>query len=218
MNDIKDDDDDDDDDGEEDVELDCEWINKFEKDDNEYEDLYTTDVCHIKIHFIYVNKSDEVERIQTDRVVFKNPNIIYKEEITEILKSQMKKDYGKGYMLSYMLKYNFDLKPCDVRNYLSSSSSHPNSSPHSLTSPYLTELKSIDDIAWNKTISMFQHRDMNDIFIFFKFGTEREKKKQTNRFTVKSNNQTLKNKITFNNNNVQSHRKTQIHRRIDRIG
>jgi hypothetical protein len=56
-----------------------------------------------------------------------------------------------------MLKYNFDLEPNDVRSFLLNDVENDSS--------YLSIIKDVDEIAWNKTISMFQ--DLNNLFIIF---------------------------------------------------
>lgn len=141
-----------------DSDMDISWINEFEKIDKDYESLYIDDVENIMLHFIYINKEDEIEKIQQKMFILKEKNNISREEIIGILKNHNFLN-EKKYTISSILKYNIDLDPQDIRNYLTTNKTDNN------TSDYLTVIKHIDDICLNKTISMFQ--DLNDLLIVF---------------------------------------------------
>jgi hypothetical protein len=68
------------------------------------------------------------------------------------------------------LKYNFDLEPIDVRNFLLNSN-------NSEGDDYLSVVKDVDEIVWNRTISMFQ--DLNNLIIIFYENEKIEKQKKT---------------------------------------
>jgi hypothetical protein len=94
-----------------------------------------------------------------------------------------------------MLKYNFDLEPTEVRNFLLNKEDYS----------FLSIVKEVDEIAWNRTISMFH--DLNDLFIIFyeneKIKTEKKDTKKTKRIyltsssssSLSSHNKTLKIKL-----------------------
>ena len=42
--------------------LDDSWINELEKIDNEYNNYYSEDLSFIKIHSIYINDNNEIEK------------------------------------------------------------------------------------------------------------------------------------------------------------
>jgi hypothetical protein len=92
-----------------------------------------------------------------------------------------------------MLKYNFDLEPPEVRTFLMNSNDSD--------STYLQVVKNVDEIKWEKTISMFQ--DLNNLLIIFyensDFKSEKRKdKSKTKRIylgstaSLSSHNKTIK--------------------------
>jgi hypothetical protein len=91
-----------------------------------------------------------------------------------------------------MLKYNFDLEPTEVRNFLlNNNNDYPD---------YLSVVKDVDEIAWNRTISMFQ--DLNNLFIIF-YENEKIKMQQQKTDATKTK------RIYFNANSyLNSHNKT----------
>ena len=54
-----------------------------------------------------------------------------------------------------MLKYNFSVEPDEIKSM----------NTYDFSSEYLQELKKIDDIKFEKTITMFQ--DLNELTLFF---------------------------------------------------
>lgn len=143
---------------EQELDMDISWINEFEKIDKDYESLYIDDVENITLHLIYINKDDEIEKIQQKIFILKEKNNISREEIIGILKSHNFLN-EKKYTISSILKYNIDLDPRDIRHFLTTNKTDNTSSD------YLTVIKHIDDIYLNRTISMFQ--DLNDLLIIF---------------------------------------------------
>jgi len=82
----------------------------------------------------------------------KTPNHISREEIIEILKKNTRKNYS----ILYILKYNINLTSLNVKDFLSSPTNYD----------FITSLKRIQGVYFDKTIYMFQ--DMNDLmFIFY---------------------------------------------------
>lgn len=169
--------------------LDDEWIKNFEKSDQLYKDFYTDDVYYTNLHLVYVNKNSEIETIKQDKFIMQTPNLITKEEIIGILKRNNVKD-NKTFTIMTMLKYNFDLEPTEVRNFLLN-----NDCPD-----YLSVVKDVDEIVWNRTISMFQ--DLNNLFIIF-YENEKIKMQQQKTDATKTK------RIYFNANSyLNSHNKT----------
>jgi len=158
-------------------EIDISWINEFEKIDKDYESLYMDDVMNIMLHFVYINKEDEIEKIIEKRFLLREKNKITKEELIGILKSHCFLD-KKKHSISTILKYNIDLQPQDIRNFLIDKNSET----------YLKVVRNIDDILLNRSISMFQ--DLNDLFIFFYEKKVGGNIKQTKRIYLTKNNKT----------------------------
>ena len=176
------------------VDLDTSWINEFEKVDKDYASFYLEDLNYIKITILYINNSNEIENIKEEKILMSKPNYISREEIIGILKrNSVKRD--KKFTIMTMLKYNFDLEPVDVRNFLLNNGDN---------STYLSVVKDVDEIALNRTISMFQ--DLNNLIIIFyeneKIKTEKKSENgKTKRIyfsslsSLSSHNKTLKIKL-----------------------
>jgi hypothetical protein len=150
------------------IELNDEWINEFDKTDKLYQEFYKDDLYFMNLKFIYINRNNETERIKEESFIMSKPNYISREEILEILKNYAF-DNERRYTLISILKYNFVLDTDDIKHFLLSNKDIN----------YLTVVKNIDAITFEKTISMFQ--DLNDlIFIFYEKSNELKKKDPNN--------------------------------------
>ena len=96
------------------------WINEFEKTDKLFRDFYLDDIYYTEIHFIYINNSNNIEKIKEENFLLQTPNYISRKEIIELLKSN-KKINDKKYSLLDILKCNITLKPEEIKNFLKSS-------------------------------------------------------------------------------------------------
>jgi hypothetical protein len=150
--------------------LDDGWINDFENTDKLYQDFYKDDLYYINLRVIYVNRENEIDKIKHESFLLSNKNIISENEILEMLKKHSI-DNERKYSLLSILRYNMILEPDDVKKYLLNKENQN----------YLSVIKNIDDIIFQKSITMFH--DLNDIIlIFYEKSTE----------IVKSNNTTKK--------------------------
>jgi hypothetical protein len=140
-------------------ELDEEWIKNFDKNDKNYEIFYSDDVHYVKLHCIYVDKLSNIEKVKEETLFFNNPNYLSREELLGILKKHSFQNNIK-YSVMAILKYNIDIKPLDIKYFLQDES---NIDADNFT--FLTHVKNIDTIPFNKSITMFQ--DLNNIFIIF---------------------------------------------------
>jgi hypothetical protein len=174
-----------------DHDFDADWINEFEKVDKDYASFYLEDLNYIKVTIIYINSNNELEKIKEEKLLLRKPNNISREEIIGILKRNNVKD-NKTFTIMTMLKYNFDLEPTEVRNFLlNNNNDYPD---------YLSVVKDVDEVAWNRTISMFQ--DLNNLFIIF-YENEKIKMQQQKTDITKTK------RIYFNANSyLNSHNKT----------
>jgi len=174
-----------------DHDFDADWINEFEKVDKDYASFYLEDLNYIKVTIIYINSNNELEKIKEEKLLLRKTNNISREEIIGILKRNNVKD-NKTFTIMTMLKYNFDLEPTEVRNFLlNNNNDYPD---------YLSVVKDVDEIAWNRTISMFQ--DLNNLFIIF-YENEKIKMQQQKTDATKTK------RIYFNANSyLNSHNKT----------
>lgn len=137
--------------------LDLSWINEFEKIDNEYKIYYTEELSFIRIHSIYVNNNDEIEKVREEKVLLKNPGILQKEELLSIIKHNSFSNQVKYSLLS-ILKFNINLEPIHLKTFLR------NKNP-AIGAPFLQSIKNLDTIKFEKSITMFH--DINEILIIF---------------------------------------------------
>jgi len=157
----------------EETELNDDWIQKFENTDKLYKDFYKDDLYFVNLNFIYLNRSNEIEKIKNETFLMSNPNYISREEILGILKKSIYCD-NRQYSLLSILRYNISVEPDDVYNLLNSDETSTN---------FLSIIKNIDAISFEQTINMFQ--DLNDLFFIFHEKSNELKKIDTNNATKK---------------------------------
>lgn len=134
--------------------LDDTWIREFENTDKLYKDFYKDNIYYINLRVIYVNRGNEIDKIKQESFLMSKPNVITREEILSIIKRNAV-EHHKRYSLLSILKYNILLDPDHVKYYLH----------NSVNQEYLTVVKNIDHIPFEKSISMFQ--DINDLILIF---------------------------------------------------
>lgn len=164
--------------------LDDDWINNFENIDKLYKEYYKDDLYYVNLKVIYINRNNEIDKIKQESLLMTHSNKIYHEEILEILKRNSI-DNNKRYRLISILKYNINLEPDDVKNYL-----QQNENPS-----FLSIINHIDSIVFEKSISMFH--DLNDLILIFCEKSNELKKRDENASTKKiylrySNKKTVK--------------------------
>jgi len=136
------------------MDFDTNWIEEFEKVDNQYEIFYSEDVTFVQLRYIYIDRFNTIQTIKEEKIIIKKQNILSREELVGILKKNCFHNNTRYTVLS-ILKYNLSLNPIDIPHFLTSDKC-PN---------YLSIVKNIDDIPLKKTITMFQ--DLNDVIIIF---------------------------------------------------
>lgn len=159
------------------IDDDDDWINKIEEEDNLYNDFYYEKNENVLIYYLYINNDNEVEYIKKNNFILIN-STIRKEKLLYLLRSNSIINDIK-YSLSSILQYNIDLMPEDVLYYLKN--------PKDFS---FFNKKTISDITWKDTISLFQN--LNCLYIIYK---ERKKQKSHNtkkNYLKKRNNKTRK--------------------------
>lgn len=167
--------------------LDLSWINEFEKIDNEYKIYYTEELSFIRIHSIYVNINNEIEKVREEKCLLKNPGILQKEELLSIIKHNSFSNQVKYSLLS-ILKFNINLEPINLKTFLR------NKNP-AIGAPFLQSIKHLDTIKFEKSITMFH--DINEILIIF----HQKINKPVNIISSELKNDTNRTKKVFINSN-----------------
>lgn len=137
--------------------LDTSWLNEFEQIDKEYSTYYTEDLLFVKVNYIYINKNQEITNIYEDKYLFKTPNILIKEDLIGLIKRNTIINQTKYSLLS-ILKYNINIEPNNLKTFFRSKNKN-------IGNAYLQSVKHINDVAFDKTISMFH--DLNNVMIIF---------------------------------------------------
>lgn len=146
-------------------ELDTNWIHDFEKEDVLYKDFYLEDLYFVNIYFVYLNDSNKIEKVKKDKFFFneKHSNTLPKEELFKIIVKN-KNINNENYKLNFLFKYNFTVDSHNLINLLQNNI--PIISETEQNNSYLSTITSIENVQFQKTITMFQ--DLNSITIIYK--------------------------------------------------
>uniref|UniRef100_A0A6C0IJG5 Uncharacterized protein n=1 Tax=viral metagenome TaxID=1070528 RepID=A0A6C0IJG5_9ZZZZ len=177
--------------------LDNDWIKDFEKTFKLYEDFYKDDVYFTNIHYIYINKYNNIEKISEDRFLFTTPNLISREEILRILKKNTYYN-NKQYTILSILKFVVNLEPDEIKDFIRLDNKDNTNNTNNMNDYFLQTIKNIDAINFEKSINMFH--DLNDLFFIFYEKTVSNSNNVTKKIY-------LKNSIT-NDRTIKKHNKT----------
>jgi len=147
------------------------WIKDFEEKEELYHDFYADDVFFTKLHFIYIDRENSIEKITEENYLLTVKNQITRHELIEILKRVTLIETNKYSLLS-ILKCNIKITQDNVKNFLSCKNIFD------YHDEFVTPIKRIDTIYFEKTINMFQ--DLTDVFFLLY-------KKESNNNTNSSN-------------------------------
>jgi hypothetical protein len=137
--------------------LDSTWIQQFETLDKEYKNYYSEEISFIRIHSIYIDNDNNIEKVREEKLLLKTNGILQKEELLSIIKHNCFSNEVK-YSLLYILKFNINIEPINLKTFLKSKDKNIGSS-------FLQPVKNIDSIYFDKSIAMFH--DINDLIIIF---------------------------------------------------
>ena len=172
---------------------DIDWINDFEQNDKLYKDFYEDDVYYTNVHYIYINKNNDIEKIKEESFLMSKPNHILRDELLKLLKSNSFEN-NKRYSVLSVLKINIPIKPIEVKNFLLENTIEKYSDD------FITQIKNFDTIVFEKTINMFQ--DLNDLLLIF---YEKGDKNTNGNKISNTNSNNMTKKINLNSLN---HKKT----------
>ena len=184
---------------EEDDSLDDSWIVEFKKTHNLYNDYCKDDLYYTNLHFVYVNKDNEIEKIKQDSFLMSTCNSISRPEIVGLIKRNCIEN-NLNYSIISILRYNITLDVEDINKFMKNNNSE-------MFNSYLVPIKNIDTITFEKTINMFQ--DLNDLFFLF---YEKEKDKDnTGKTSSQHNSHNSHNstkRVFFKPHAAKKHKKT----------
>ena len=134
-------------------EIDFSWIDQFEI----YKHYYLEDIETIHVHYAYLNEKQEIIKMNQEQIILQNLNLLSKEEVTTLVSRNHVLD-NKKYRLFSILKFNIDIQPNELHNFLQDEKERKNHD-------FLQMFEKIEDIPFNKSIGMFH--DLNEITLFF---------------------------------------------------
>ena len=134
------------------------WIDDFNKDDENYKIFYKNIIDILNINIIYINTDNEIEKITREKLKLKTNNILSKEELIYIIKKNITPDNNSTislrtakYKLLSILLYNVTVEPKDINK------NNDNN--------YLKTVNYLNDIVLENTIEYF--KNLNTIYILF---------------------------------------------------
>jgi hypothetical protein len=187
-------------------ELDTSWLQEFQKMDKNGIGYYTTEnLLFIKVHYIYVNEKQEITNLYEEKYLFKKPNVLLKEDLIGLIKRNNVVN-SKKYSLLSILKYNINVEPHNLKTFFKAKNSNSKQTNNN-GDPYLQSIKNIDDVFFDKSMTMFH--DLNDLIIIFLDKGSTDKGSTDNQPSNKHNT-TKRVYINHNisNTNVNSNKKT----------
>jgi len=175
-------------------ELDTSWVDEFDKNDNEYKSYYNEELTFINLHCIYINKNSEISKVHEEKILFKTPGTLSREEVIGLIKRNTFCDNMKYSLLS-ILKFNINIEPINLKTFIKSKETSLNIGNH-----FLQSITNIDTICFDKSIGMFH--DINDLLIiYYDKNTNDNSNNNTNSNTNGNNNSNNTN--SKNNNNTR---------------
>ena len=138
--------------------LNIDWIDDYEEEEKQYADFYEEPVTNIKLHFVYVNKNNIIEKIRVENTAVDDDQMVKKERLLYLIKNNMNHD-NIQYKLLSLLVYNLDVPSNNLKKYLE----EPPESEENYK--YLYSLKILEDIKIKETITLFH--DINGIYFIF---------------------------------------------------
>jgi len=133
--------------------MDTSWVTEFKKDEQDYLDFYVEEVKTITLFFIYIDSTNNIEKCSRDIMVLSEKNVIHRDDLIKYIKH-----YNSGSKLTALFKYNVDLEPEEIDQFMQDDTS-------TFNSRFFTQEKYLNDITYKNTIHIFQ--DLNSLFFIY---------------------------------------------------
>jgi len=152
--------------------MDDDWLVEAEKNDSVYDEFYPEEVDIIQVFFMYVNKDNKLISMKNDRLLIEN-GLLDKYNLSMLIKKN-KTHKGMKFEPMSILKYNIDLSPQEVDNFVN----------YSKNFDFLTCEKNIKDLIWKESIPLF--KDINSLYILYYQVNKNFKRNLTKRIKLKN--------------------------------
>ena len=148
-------------------ELDIQWIKQYENDETRYKLFYTNSITNLRINILYINKFNELEKINETFLNLKQENKITKEEIIKLIKQNERIDTIKYNLISIQY-YKINLDEHNLKYFIKT----PNNFD------FLENIRHIEDYTIGPGISY-----LTDVFTMYIIFNENEKPSQNTKNT-----------------------------------
>jgi hypothetical protein len=148
----------DEDEAEDDEILDTSWLTKFKEVESKYTSFYKEAITSIRLYVLYI-KNNELIQQKTSRCMLDAANCLKRERIMALIHEYQEHDLTH-YKLKSLLRYNIDLNPEEVSDFV-----NDEAVAQAATDRFLTSKKYLEDIHYNDSITMF--RSLNALYFIF---------------------------------------------------
>ena len=138
-------------------ELDTSWINELENIEKENDIFYKEPINFITVCFLYIHNKD-LKKIKKKIIDLEFPGKLDKETLINVI-SENKLCNDTKYSLSTILKFNINIEPEHIKNFVMDDDTLPNDEN------IFSKIKIIDDIMWDDSITMFE--SLNTLFLIY---------------------------------------------------
>jgi hypothetical protein len=121
---------------------------------------YTEPNTFIRIHIVYLNDNNHIEKLIKETVLLKDPGLISKDELTTIINNYSNETYS----IHSILKINVNVNPDDLTQFIQDDDQQQEINDYLFIQEISNE-QEIDTIYFENSISMFH--DINNLFILF---------------------------------------------------
>lgn len=175
------------------------WIDNLKEAESIYNDYYKEPVKVITIFLLYINKENELEHLHSDKYVLSENSLVKRDVIISLIKRYQQR-FNTSYKLLSILKYNIDLDPMDIHNFV-------NEDFNISDKRFIKSEKYLNDIYFDESIHMFQ--DLNALFLIFyedhKEVNQKAQKHSTKRVNVSSHKSKTKRNLIKKNLKITKH-------------
>tara|TARA_Y100000996_G_scaffold319274_1_gene255375 strand:+ start:97 stop:615 length:519 start_codon:yes stop_codon:yes gene_type:complete len=154
-----------------DDELDVSWIELYKELEKNFDDFYKEKPENIQMFFLYVNKNEELETVNTNNYILDMKSSIPKGHLINVIRENREKN-GKKYRLKNLIKYNVTIEPDDVIHMLNVSNEEG--------SAFISNENYNHDIHFSDTVCILQN--LNSLyFVFHETSPKSRKERQHTR-------------------------------------
>ena len=154
--------------------MNVDWIEDYEDEEKYYTIFYPEPTSEIKVNILYINNSNELEKIREKVLYLFRENEIRKEDLLKLLTENNRIDKVK-YKLTSIMIYNITLTHPEMKHFLTSPDKYD----------FITSLRNIEDYQLQSSVNCLQ--DLNNVYIIFTEENIEGKKMVANTKRVKFN-------------------------------